>query len=554
MAIDINYNVKGLDPLTAAINTMISKLDSLGNALNGSPSDEYIPKHNPNNSTNDETPQPDNANNLFADKINKTNIEFSSLGSKINNLTEEFRKMNDNLSREYNDSSGNTENKPKNKNDSDNSGESAADRRKKDNFKKYFATAAMFGAGQQIGSFAGTVGSSAGALNSGYLNYANFETQYANKKISNVQSALGSFGTLAMASAPAMAMTGFGIPAAVATAVAGLGLNVLSNYGGEKDKALNEQNRQDTLAYRLSNAGMDTMSGKKILGNVGITKTQEQSLTDRYSAYDPTLGDVAFAARRDVANRMLKNGTANDFNMDVNKFAMLSGNQNVAQISGVASQVSAMTGEPLNVVMKQMNDNFTKWGGDTAGNTAKMLEIMKSTGMSQGQASDIVNRYQYNDPMLQNKVNLATSDPLNRFNKALLMSIPGVAGSNIGQAQSDADKLNINQNTVLSHLKMQAYGFTGENVFANHLADMMPESAVTGNMQPTQLMQQNQKNISDALKNLTVTDQHVTATTVYLSGAINSNMSAVGNKISNAFNGIPKTGASQPLFVVHHRK
>jgi hypothetical protein len=548
MAIDINYNVKGLDPLTAAIETLISKFDSLGGSLNTSFTDNNF-KEMPRDSDVNAVPQANSPNSLFVDTLNKTSASFNGLNARLEKLTGEFEKMNRSLNSANNENA--EENNSKNNNQKNNNGETAAERRKKDNFIKYFATGAMLGAGQQIGNFAGTVGSSAGALNSGYLNYANFETQYANKKISNEQSAMSGLGALAMGGAammPKASLLTRGILAG-----GGAALNVLANYFGEKDKALNEQNRQDTLAYRLSNAGMDTMSGKSILGNVGITKTQEQSLTNQYSAYDPTLGDVTFAARRDIANRMIKNSTANDFNMDVNKFSMLSGNQNVTQISGVASQMSAMTGEPLNVVMKQMNDNFTKWGGDTAGNTAKMLEIMKSTGMSQGQASDIVNRYQYNDPMLQNKVNFASADPVSRLNKAILMSIPGVADADIHAAQIAGDKINPDKNFILAQLKMQAGGYTNENMLATHLADMMPESAVTGNMQPTPLQEQNQKNIQDALKNLTVTNQNVSATTVYLSGVIKENASAIGNKTKN-FYGIPKTGASQPLYVVHHRK
>lgn len=545
MAIDINVNqnLKGADLLTNAIELLIAKFDSFGTVLNGSDTDFRSTIQSPNK---DETPQANSPGSLFKETMGKTNSEFTSLGTKISDLTKQFSEMNRRLEQASNSASSGSGAGG----GSENSSSSSSEQRKRDNFIKYFATGAALAAGAEIGNFAGTLGSSAGAINSPFANYANFEAQYANKKISNLQSAGSALGTGLMGAGTMATMagvaagTGVGLP--IAAILAGLALTSYSNYGGEQDKALNEQMRQDTLAYRLSNTGMSGMSGQKILGNVGITGVQQQGLSDQYGSYNPTLENVLFSARRDVINRSLKNGTANDFNADVNKFALLSGNQNYGQISGVASQMSAMTGESLNVVMKNMNDNFTKWGGDTAANTAKMLEIMKSTGMSQGQASDIVNRYQYNDPMLQNKVNLATANPMSVFSRALLLkNIPELAHANMQQAHSDAQNLKFNNNLVWAAMRQNLDSTVGINTYANHLADLIPNQNATGSMAPTPLQEQNMKKTSDALKNLTVDTQHVSATTVYLSGAISSNASAIANKISSVY-GMPKTGASQP--------
>ena len=191
---------------------------------------------------------------------------------------------------------------------------------------------------------------------------------------------------------------------------------------------------------------------------------------------------------------------------------MATGNANYGQISSIATQLAGATGMTGNQAIQSMLDRSAKYGGDTAANTAKMLDIMKSTGMGAGAAQGLVDRYQYNDAMIQNQVAEVTASPSALFQRYVRMTIGGADKKELASGQWNRKHMDrIRQGQASS--KMGAYdpiaeimyGATvpGQNIFASGI-NATESSGAAGNFNATDLQNSVGKMISDAAKEITV--------------------------------------------------
>lgn len=531
MTIQIQHNITGtevISDLTLSINALIAKFDSLGNNLNGAGLNNDTADLGSSTKATPGANMADNPMTILTESIKNSTTVQSQLVNKINLLTEQFTKMNRSIEND-NDAGGGGGG-----NDSSDPGELAKNNGK--NKTNSNRAALGFGVGMgvalsyELGSLGSTIGSAGGALNVGAAHYTEFETEYANRKLSNEQSMI-STGTSMLPALGFMAPGGI-----VGKSIATLGLTALSagvNYFSgehfEGEKQANEQKRQDLISWRLSNMGMSPMSDTSMLGNVKLTEFQKQSLTNKYAQYDATAADVAFNGKRDVMSTILKNGGSGDFNKNINDLMRLTGNNNAGQWSGLATQMSSMTGISPNDALVQMMKDQTNYGGDTAANTGKMLELLKNTAVSPQQAHDLVNRYQFNEPMLQNKVANINMPQSAQFLKEIWMRIGGASESEISTGTwttahtQQALALQRSKNHALAMVNKLNLGYTHSfdnqpgGPWANE-ANSVESSGVLGNRKPTSMMSEDfGQKVLDSLKNINTVS---TSGNIYLNGKI----------------------------------
>ncbi len=295
------------------------------------------------------------------------------------------------------------------------------------------ATAAVY----QAGSVGATFGGEYNALNVSASNYGGFAIGQYNKQV-DALTGIASTGisSVTMSLAAAAAASGAGIPAAGLIMAGGAALNYGAQYFGGKSKAEHELAvNEDIKSWRLRSAGLSGASNQQIAGGGALSEFQKAMRTKENAAYNTDSVPVFLSARRDIVGGMSAVKQAS-YSTATQILAQKMGVDNV-NLSRTVSNTSAITGRSTDQVMANMQSDFNVYGGDPLANQNKINALMMSASMSEAQARGLVNRYQYNDAMLQNKVNDTTVTPMNRFKASIYGTIyKNMTGLDIDSAEA----------------------------------------------------------------------------------------------------------------------
>lgn len=423
--------------------------------------------------------------------------------------------------------------------------------------------ALVFGAGAAGvaigGQYGALSGSQAQSINAGAGNYADFMTQYYNKAADTRQSTIsqGAMGAAGLA----FAASGFN-PVIGAVAFGGAALvNYLSSENTERSKAGTQFGIQRELdAWRMGYAGIGGASTNTGIstgfGNLNLNEAQRLSLSSQFAPYSSTLGNTVFSGKRDVIGGM-SSGALNEYNKQLTLSAMMMGTQDVNGLNKNATILSSITGQTPNSVLSELVNINKQYGGDTAANTAKLVQILETTPMGKDQAANLINKYQYNEPFLNNQIAQSTALPSSLFGKwAILKSIGAspeelASGTPSGETmqkiiagQKTAKSGVYGQNSFLADMWGAAMGRTGENLWARDMAGVLPGAAGGGLPQEPSVMKKAGDMILEQLKNISVDTQTVTATNVYIGGQMGS---PVNSGSIRPTSGMPSTGTGADI-------
>lgn len=392
------------------------------------------------------------------------------------------------------------------------------------------------GAAGQFGKIAGSQGQ---AINAGMLNYSDFMTNYYNKQ-ADLQQSVISGGLMSAAGMIAAKSPKIGIPLMIAAGAA----NYFMGENTEQKKAATQFGRSEELgAWRLNMSGL--AGSKTNLGlNTGFGTTalgsgQLLSLAPRYAPYAATYNDVVLGGKRDVMSRM-NDKDLNEYNRALNLTAMAIGTSDIGGLNRNVTTLSGMTGEtPMNTLNKILYSN-EKYGGDTAANTAKLVQIMQTTNLSPSAASDLVNKYQYNDPMLNNKLALATATPIDAMRQRIMMQIGGASEAEIKAGQwtpGHIKEMTDNTKMIREHgigyfnpiMQMRAMSaLPGQNLFATDSSSINAANAPFNPASENTTSKAFGKFVEDSLANIFVSTQTVKADAVTVTGPVT--MQAAGGE------------------------
>lgn len=295
------------------------------------------------------------------------------------------------------------------------------------------ATAAVY----QSGSVGATFGAEYNALNVSAANYGSFAVGQYNRQVDAITGiASTGISSVTMSAAAAAAASGVGIPAAGLIMAGGAALNYYAQYLGSESKAENELAvNEDIRSWRLRSAGLSDATASKIAGGGSLSEFQSAMRSKENAAYNTNSVEVFLNARRDVVGGMSTTNQA-AYSTSVQVLAQKMGVDSMG-LSRTVSNTMAITGKTDKQVRDDMQSNYNIYGGDPLANQNKINSLMMATSMGEAQATNLVNRYQYNDAMLQNKVNDTTVSPMNRF-KANLYGViyKNMTGLDIDSAEA----------------------------------------------------------------------------------------------------------------------
>lgn len=295
------------------------------------------------------------------------------------------------------------------------------------------ATAAVY----QSGSVGATFGAEYNALNVSAANYGSFAVGQYNRQVDAVTGiASTGISSVTMSLAAAAAASGVGIPAAGLIMAGGAALNYGAQYLGGKSKAENELAvNEDIRSWRLRSAGLSGATASKIAGGGSLSEFQLAMRSKENAAYNTNSVEVFLNARRDVVGGMSTTNQA-AYSTSVQVLAQKMGVDSMG-LSRTVSNTMAITGKTDKQVRDDMQSNYNIYGGDPLANQNKINSLMMATSMGEAQATNLVNRYQYNDAMLQNKVNDSTVNPMNKFKANLYgMIYKNMTGLDIDSAEA----------------------------------------------------------------------------------------------------------------------
>ena len=295
------------------------------------------------------------------------------------------------------------------------------------------ATAAVY----QSGSVGATFGAEYNALNVSAANYGSFAVGQYNRQVDAVTGiASTGISSVTMSLAAAAAASGVGIPAAGLIMAGGAALNYGAQYLGSKSKAENELAvNEDIRSWRLRSAGLSDATASKIAGGGSLSEFQLAMRSEENAAYNTNSVEVFLNARRDVVGGMSTTNQA-AYSTSVQVLAQKMGVDSMG-LSRTVSNTAAITSKTPEQVMNSMQSNYNVYGGDPLANQNKINSLMMATSMGEAQATNLVNRYQYNDAMLQNKVNDSTVNPMNKFKANLYgMIYKNMTGLDIDSAEA----------------------------------------------------------------------------------------------------------------------
>ncbi len=295
------------------------------------------------------------------------------------------------------------------------------------------ATAAVY----QSGSVGATFGAEYNALNVSAANYGSFAVGQYNRQVDAVTGiASTGISSVTMSLAAAAAASGVGIPVAGLIMAGGAALNYGAQYLGSKSKAENELAvNEDIRSWRLRSAGLSGATASKIAGGGSLSEFQLAMRSKENAAYNTNSVEVFLNARRDVVGGMSATNQA-AYSTSVQVLAQKMGVDSMG-LSRTVSNTMAITGKTDKQVRDDMQSNYNIYGGDPLANQNKINSLMMATSMGEAQATNLVNRYQYNDAMLQNKVNDSTVNPMNKFKANLYgMIYKNMTGLDIDSAEA----------------------------------------------------------------------------------------------------------------------
>ncbi len=387
------------------------------------------------------------------------------------------------------------------------------------------------------------IGSQGQAVNAGMLNYSDFMTNYYNKQADLQQSVVGG-GLMSAAGMIAAKSPKIGIPLMAGAAA----LNYFMGENTEQKKAATQFGRSEELgAWRLNMSRMGGAATNRGLatgfGTTSLGSGQLLSLAPKYSPYAATYNDVVLGGKRDVMSKM-NDKDLNEYNRALNLTAMAIGTSDIGGLNKSTTTLAGMTGDtPMNTLNKILEAN-QQYGGDTASNTAKLVQIMQTTNLSQGAASDLVNKYQFNDPMLNNKLAMATASPLDTARQVMMMKLGGANKEEIASGQlspKHIKEIRDNAEAVRLHgigalnprLQMLSQSaLPGQNLYANALGNINPTGAPFNPATENTTSKAFGKFVQDSLANIVVSTQKVDATSVVVNGPVTVNSSGFEGKVT----------------------
>lgn len=434
------------------------------------------------------------------------------------------------------------------------------DERRKDNRYKNIGMGLITGAGMaamyQSNNWGKTAGYEAQSINSGANSYNTFLNSSMSKYMDN-QNQVGMMTVAGVAVGAAMInpLLGLGVAAAGATA------NYFLGERTEKQKAYNELAlNQDLASYRLQAYGISGSSGMGITASGGmfgskvdvpLTKLQEHMLnTPGYGGYMTNISDVMSSTRLDVAKSMNTEQQAK-YVKDVTKLSQITG-ASTPELAAAIGQLSSATKQTPADALNRTLSNTVQFGGNPISNINKIVGIMQNSGMGYDQAEYNTNRYQNNEPMLQQKIAQSMVSPTNQFSARMYEQVIGkMTGIKAEDIPSNYRDL-VNKSKYASpdelaklipktQLMEQYAQAAGVNLFASDTGtnNGVPFSAAAGgmdNITETPAQQKMLDMISDALKGINTVS--IEAQVVNLNGSINSNGSTSGD--FDKFSSVPK--------------
>lgn len=290
-----------------------------------------------------------------------------------------------------------------------------------DSIARGILTGVGMGAVYQAGNWGQFAGSSAQAINAGSNSYGQFMNQYLGNQIDTTKNAIN-MASMGVAGAASMM---FGAPGLLA----GMGIAGLSNYftgkSSEEQKAYNQlAMNQDIASYRIGAYGLSGASDKALFasGNqfglgsdirVPLTSLQSYMMGNNMGGFLPYAEDVMMSSRLDQMHGMSDSEKAR-YIKNTARLSQLTG-ISITDIGASISNLSSMTGGNANETLNRLYSYQLQYGGDMKSNVGKIIALLQSTGLSQSSAEQLAYQYQYNEPMLQQKVAQTMVSPTNRF-------------------------------------------------------------------------------------------------------------------------------------------
>lgn len=306
----------------------------------------------------------------------------------------------------------------------------------------------------QYQAYGSVVGSGANAINSNIGGASGFVSQYQSSQMMSRQQMQNTATTL-------IATTFLGLLGGILTLSpigvgigSALGAGISSYFNNSNNQANQEQIAknnfmisQDFNAWRSKYLlGSSSSFFKNIdLGNTGVN----DSIWSNSSRYAVNINDIN--------KQMMNNPDYAPYASYLSPF-MMNSNRNYrssnlpqdikdtvtsAQLLGVSDQsmpsfisaittISASNGKSTTSLLNDLLTQSKNYGGDTVKNLAQMVDIMQKTSLGYNASKDLVYRYQYNQPALQNVVNMARITPLNRaLSRAYMHLLPSISGSEL---------------------------------------------------------------------------------------------------------------------------
>lgn len=407
------------------------------------------------------------------------------------------------------------------------------------------------------GSYGKVAGSQAGSVNAGVLNYNQFMQDYFNKQQDATQNLKSTGAYAAAAGAWAIGGPWAGIPASVLA----MGYDYLSNSNTEASKQNNKFAMDQQLSgWRLNQSGLGGQLSNTSLqsgyGNLQMSELQAKGYNKDYAGYSTTLVDTTLGGKRDVM-RGMSDIDKLDYNRKLTLTSMLLGTD-MPNLNKNATVLSSVTGKTPDKILNDLLYTNQRYGGDTAANTGKLVNLLETTHMGYTAANDLVNKYQYNDALFNNQVAQQTATPMQLFQKNVLMRLAGANNAEIEagaynskhmaryyKSREDAKRGILDPIGQIMAMSMQS---TGENIMAQNVGLVTPSKDKFNPATTNTTMKQMADWVNNSLSNIKVETQQVQATNVYITGNVQdangmSHPNIEGSTVDYAAH-LPSTGVS----------
>lgn len=429
----------------------------------------------------------------------------------------------------------------------------------------------------QAGSWGATSGQSAQSVNAGTMNYNQFMSGYLNQKVGNSQSIASTAG---IAGGAGIGLMIGGLPGLAAGAVIGGVSSYYANKTGEETKAINtlalnqDLASQQMQAMGLGKRGTSSLTAKgDIFGlskslNIPLTTLQSTMLNNKeYQGALPYVSEVALNARRDVMGNMTTAEQAKFISNSV-RMGTLTG-YSAGDVGSTVSHLSAVTGQDANKTLNELYKYQVQYGGDMKSNVSKIINIMQTTAMGKNTASQLVGEYQYNEPMLQQRVAQTKVTPTSMFTalayKDIIAKETGITDiegmksdykQRLARSQNAKSFSDINpQDIVITQLQQKMFAAMNIDPFVNNIGKVSPMGGGSGleNVERSDVEKAMSEMISDALNNISTESMTVNANNVIVNPVQTTgtnypaNTSGHREPITNTSSNYPASGTDKSL-------